>query len=190
MKLLFLRGFGVERILPIAFEVDGVGEHKSRRFVESALADQVLDFVIGLFFDPRVDGRAHALGRNHEIDAVKAGAVIGLHKLEVALFETRVLLRPQCVGHMQFVALVLGVHCGEQRAHRRVQPIWRQREVENMLHLRRCLAARAGIRHSKCGRDALRRKEKIARLLRKLRVEIDGEGVAAVHGFGLIGWGR
>ena len=55
-----------------------------------------------------------ASGAVTEIDQVKAGGVIGSDKREEARAEVFVLLRPECVGNVQFVAGVRGIHLAEQ----------------------------------------------------------------------------
>ena len=187
MKVVQLRVGLVERSEPCALEVDGVGEHQQRGRRDGAGPQQVLDLVVGLLSDPRVDGGTHAFGRLTEVDLAETGAVVGLDQVQVGRQEVCILLRPERVGHVQFVARVRAVHAGQQCAHGGMQPLRRQRVVKNARHLRRRLTVRSRVGHGEgCG-DALRREEQIARLGAQLRVEFEREGIAAFHGFGLIG---
>ena len=124
---------------------------------------------------------------------MKARAVIGPDQGEETLAKALVLLRPERVGHVKLVAGVRGVHLAEQRAHGRVQAVWREGEVEDVRHLAGCFTRRAGVSHGERRGNAFRGKEEIAGLGAQVGIEIDGELVAAADGLGLIGsrggWG-
>ncbi len=125
----------VELRLPVAFEIDGIGEHQARGGGEHTGLEQVLDFARGLLLDPLVDGQAHRFGRGLEVHRTEARAVIGAGQLEEIIEKRIVLFRPESVGHTKLVAVMRGVKIGEQRAHRRMQPIRRQREMQGFRHL-------------------------------------------------------
>ena len=188
---ILLRGLRlVELRLPVALEVDGVGEHQARGRRHCAAWQQVLDLVRGLLGDPLVDGQAHGFGRALEIHLAEARAIVGLGEFQEIGKKALVLLGPECVGHAQLVARMWRVHVAEQRAHGRVKPVRRQREVERGRHLLGGTAAGPGIGHSESRGDACGREEEISVLLAQLAVEIDGEGVVAFDEFCLIGCGR
>jgi len=45
----------LERALPVALEVDGIGQDQPGQAVEDARLEQLLDLVLGLLLDPGVD---------------------------------------------------------------------------------------------------------------------------------------
>ena len=87
MKILVLGCVLAELIGPRGLEIDGVGENQAGERRDGAGAEKVLDFVVGLLFDPLIDGGAHAVGSGFEIDRVKSRAVVGFDQLEVGRAE-------------------------------------------------------------------------------------------------------
>ena len=187
MKILVLSCVLAELIGPRGLEIDGVGEDQARQRRDSAGAEKVLNFVVGLLFDPLVDGGAHAVGSGLEIDGMKSRAVIGFDQLEVGGQEIFILLGPKRVGHAESVSLMGRIHAGQQCADGRVQAFRRQREVEDARHLGGRLAVRTGVGHGEGRGNAFRREEEIAGFCAEPAVEIDCEGIAAFDGLGLVG---
>ena len=175
VKILVLGCVLVELIGPRCLEINGVGENQAGERRDGAGAEQVLDLVVGLLFDPLVDGGAYAVGSRLEIDCVKSCAVIAFDQIQIGRQELLVLLSPKRVGHAQRVSLVRGIHAGQQRAHGRVQALLRQRVVEDAGHLGGCLAVGTGIGHGEVRGDAFRREEEISRRCAEPAVKIDGE---------------
>src|SRR6202044_234357 len=72
VKLLIQRGGFLERVEPVSFEVDGIGEHEPRGGREYAWQYQVLDLVVRLLLYPLIDHGADGFGRGFEVDAMKS----------------------------------------------------------------------------------------------------------------------
>ncbi len=186
-----LRGVLAERVRPAALEVDGVGKHQAREFVEHAGGDQVLDFITRLFFDPIVD-RLSGGGGLAEVHVVKTCAVVLLHQCDELRSERIVLRAPQLVGDGQlvdglfFVVQLWRVNPPNQFAERPVKSRRRPwlgdlfprrgttstrrqmhprrfaRKTKHLGHLFCRLASRPGVGHRKCGLYACRGEKDIA----------------------------
>ncbi|MFT3776592.1 MAG: hypothetical protein QM820_65470 [Minicystis sp.] len=184
------RGAGrglVEGLLPVALEVDGVGEDEARLRVDAAFGDEILDAILGLALDPVVDALAAALGIGLEIEDVEGRAEGGLGLLDVGAIEGVALLAEEAVGDAHRGRL-LGVPVArDQRAGDVHRLIGRALEVEDLLHLRGCLAAGAGPGEREGGGEARRGDGEVALLRADLAVDVEAEGVVALRQGGEIG---
>ena len=101
----------LERLGPLALEVDRVGQDQPRGIINAVLGDQVLDPIASLLFHPGVDLLAGPLGIAVEVHGKQsAGAVELVERVHVRLLKGKRLLAPEGIGHAQFVL----IHLGEQ----------------------------------------------------------------------------
>ena len=170
-------------LLPLALEVDGVGEDQAGVGVDEVSLDQLLDLLTGLVADPGVD-RPHRLVRlGTEVDLVEGPVVeVGDGLLEVGL-EAVALLPPQGVGRDQLErAVAFAVDRLQQPGVLAVLLIDAFGCADQVGQHPACLAPCAHGAHGERHPDAERRQEQVLARLRARQLVVQAGGEIAADG--------
>ena len=94
----------LNRLLPIAFKLNGVGQHQPRIRSKASRPERFPDLVLGPLLDPQVDGLPRCFGCTPEIHLIQPGFVIVGARADTAAEMAKTLhftLSPGGVGHGQ-----------------------------------------------------------------------------------------
>ncbi len=180
---LVARPLFLERLGPVALEVDGVGEHEAGQGAQDPGRDDVLDLAVRLLVHPVVDGPARGFGVAHEVQLRQACAVVVLQEVQEAGQEIEALLPPQGVGDAELASLggAGPLDLVLQRGDGAVQLRLFRRQVKHARHLRGGIPARSRIRHRQCGGDAVGGEEDVPLPSFQPAVQLQGESIAGLH---------
>ena len=93
--------FFLELVLPVALEVDGVGDHQRSVVGNGVTADGALYLALGSLVHPPVDGIDGPVRRVAEIKLGQPNPVIGGYGIEEIGPDFQAVLNPEAVGHRQ-----------------------------------------------------------------------------------------
>ena len=153
----------VKRLGPRGLEIEGIGQHQPREWIDRARLHQFDDPALRVVAHPLVHLRPRGLRSAGEIDLAGGRVVPLLEQRGERRIERLAPLHPEPVGPLERDELSLGdLECAPQRLDGGSQLLAVVGHPQHAGDFRRRAAAGAGVGHGQCSPDARRREDHVA----------------------------